>query len=231
MAFAFGFSAYLGYRKGGRTTEGKSEFQIAFFAILLGTALGSHLMPLWTEDNPPPRSTSFYGGVLGSLAALYAASRIFRFSFLKWADIASSSVAFGIFVGRIACFVSGCCWGTSSSLPWAVLYPASDRALWPPPIPVHPVQLYDAALGLILFVVLERGFSARRYAGESALQFFVGYALVRFFTEFFRGDLYRGYVLDGILSVSQAFSLLVLCVGLPALLFLRSRTPDKLFQS
>ena len=53
--------------------------------------------------------------------------------------------------------------------------------------PVHPVQLYEAILaaGLCAYLALR---SARRAPGDIALMLLVGYAVIRFGTEFFRAD-------------------------------------------
>jgi phosphatidylglycerol---prolipoprotein diacylglyceryl transferase len=54
-------------------------------------------------------------------------------------------------------------------------------------LPVHPVQLYEAflAAGLCAYLALR---SARRAPGDIALMLLVGYAVIRFGTEFLRAD-------------------------------------------
>ena len=72
--------------------------------------------------------------------------------------------------------------------------------------PVHPVQLYEAVLAFLLAAVLQRSFAKRLSAGKVAAQLVLGYALIRFATEFLRADnqpLYWG------LTLSQMISLLL----------------------
>ena len=82
-------------------------------------------------------------------------------------DVAAPAVAIGAAVGRIGCFLNGCCDGTICTLPWGVQFPAGSHA-WmrqlnagliseaaPLSLPVHPTQLYAAiaafgVLGLLL---------------------------------------------------------------------------------
>jgi phosphatidylglycerol:prolipoprotein diacylglycerol transferase len=90
-------------------------------------------------------------------------------------------------VQKVACFAAGCCCGRESSLPWAVTFP--DGSLCERPgVPLHPLQLYDAALPLgilgVLVLVDRRGGAAAR---PFLLPLLIGlYALTRLATEFLR---------------------------------------------
>src|SRR2546429_7300938 len=53
-------------------------------------------------------------------------------------------------IGRLGCFLAGCCYGRPSELPWAVVFPE----LGPPAR--HPLQLYSAACDLGLVLLLSR---------------------------------------------------------------------------
>jgi phosphatidylglycerol:prolipoprotein diacylglycerol transferase len=90
-------------------------------------------------------------------------------------------------VQKIACFLAGCCFGTATLLPWAVVFPEDSRCETPG-APVHPLQLYDTALPLVILLVLHvvdsRGGEP---AGPFLFPLMVGlYALSRFATEFLR---------------------------------------------
>ena len=89
-------------------------------------------------------------------------------------------------------------------------------------LPVHPVQLYEAALALVLAIYLHRSFRNRRWPGEIAIKLIIGYAIIRFGIEFLRADnspIYFG------MTLSQVISLLLAAVGL-VLLGLRVRIPS-----
>jgi phosphatidylglycerol:prolipoprotein diacylglycerol transferase len=55
---------------------------------------------------------------------------------------------------RLGNFINGEIVGKVSSLPWAVIYPGYDRARGLHLTPRHPSQLYEAALGLLVFAIL-----------------------------------------------------------------------------
>ena len=90
-------------------------------------------------------------------------------------------------VQKVGCFAAGCCFGCETALAWAVVFP-EDSLCETPGVPVHPLQLYDAALPLavlgVLVVVDRRGGHAAR---PFLLPLMIGlYALARFGTEFLR---------------------------------------------
>jgi phosphatidylglycerol---prolipoprotein diacylglyceryl transferase len=87
--------------------------------------------------------------------------------------------------------------------------------------PVHPVQLYEAAMALALCFALHRWFNRRAWHGQVACALALGYAAIRFITEFLRGDnapAYWGFTL------SQVISLVMATVALGFLLNRKSTT-------
>jgi phosphatidylglycerol---prolipoprotein diacylglyceryl transferase len=160
--------------------------------------------------------TASTGMYLGVLVAAVATARWQRLPIRKLLDSAAPSAAAGIVVGRLACFVNGCCFGTVSDLPWAVRFPAGSgpqvaqltAGLVGPgqtSEPVHPVQLYEAAFAALLFLFLWRHRRVQQRDGELAALFLLLYGLARFGTEFLRGDP-RAHL--GPLSVPQIFWLM-----------------------
>lgn len=98
--------------------------------------------------------------VFGSLpTAAWAGWRFARrrgLPLLRLADCVVPGMLLGLAIGRVGCFLNGCCYGGPCELPWAVSFPAGTEvaAKYPlaaggPSVPVHPAQLYaafDAAL-------------------------------------------------------------------------------------
>ncbi|MFH1746342.1 MAG: prolipoprotein diacylglyceryl transferase family protein [Planctomycetota bacterium] len=71
-----------------------------------------------------------YGGVLCAClgAVIYLAAR--GHSVRWYMDIMAPSTALGMGIGRIGCFLNGCCWGAPCELPWAVEFPYGSNAAW-----------------------------------------------------------------------------------------------------
>ena len=174
------------------------------------------------------RGMVFYGGLAGGVAACAGYAVLTRIPFHAVADLAAPAVPVGHIFGRVGCFLAGCCFGRESHGPLAVRLPAGpsdpeDLAA----ATVHPVQLYEAAGLLLLFgllLVLEH--RPRRRPFTLVLAYVGGYSVLRFVVEFFRGDAIRGFVVPGLLSTSQAISIIVGITAGALLVWRHRRTPD-----
>lgn len=148
----------------------------------------------------------WYGGaILGSaLIALLAWQR--RIRVLELADLLMPVLVLGLGLGRVGCFLNGCCFGRPSSVPWAV----SGRG----GTPVHPTQLYEAIACIVLFALAWWWWRHRRWQGEITALVVLGYAAWRFINEGLRGDTVGSSFLGlWAVTTSQAVSLyLILAV-------------------
>ncbi|RUL89174.1 prolipoprotein diacylglyceryl transferase [Tautonia sociabilis] len=164
-----------------------------------------------------------YGSLIGAAAAFVLFWRVRRFPFRPMLDVAAPAMAVGVALGRIGCFLNGCCYGDTCDLPWAVTFPRgtlpwSDQVHSgligsdaPRSLPVHPTQLYSAIDGLILTALLLAYFPLRRRDGEVMALLLVTYPITRFLIERLRDD--EGVFFAG-MTVSQNGSLLLLAIGL-----------------
>ena len=155
----------------------------------------------------------FYGGVVFGIAFAYFFT--LRRELLDkgaFGDYAVPGFAAGLAVGRLGCFLAGCCYGRATSLPWGVVFPTDHPTHG---ARVHPVQLYEMGFALAWVVLSLVLWDKRRFSGEAFAAFIASYAVWRFFVEFLRDDSDRGMWLAGLLSTSQVVSLVVL----PATLF------------
>jgi phosphatidylglycerol:prolipoprotein diacylglycerol transferase len=98
----------------------------------------------------------------------------------KTGDSFAVPVAAAIAIGRIACFVGGCCYGKETSLPWGVDFGDGIRR--------HPTQLYEcvfhAAAAIILWFMQRRGM----FRNQLIKLYIIAYLLYRFATEFIRPE-------------------------------------------
>lgn len=90
-------------------------------------------------------------------------------------------------------------------------------------LPVHPTQLYESAVGFVLFGVSVLVLKKRQYRGQVLLAFFALYGVWRFFVEYVRDDPERGAAFG--FSTSQLISLAMipLCLLLHVILLKRKR--------
>lgn len=159
-----------------------------------------------------------YGGFLGGFVASAIFCRVHGVSLLAWADCAVPSLALGLMVTRIGCFLGGCDFGLPWSGPWAVRFPAGSPAFEQQmleglltagateSLPVHPTQLYESLAGFVLLVLVLAVHRRKSFAGQTFAAFTAGYAVLRFFIEIVRADAGRGAI--GALSTSQLIAVL-----------------------
>jgi phosphatidylglycerol:prolipoprotein diacylglycerol transferase len=69
-----------------------------------------------------------YGSLLAGGAALVAFVYKHRLPGLALTDLIAPGVVLGVGLGRLGCFLNGCCYGGLSDLPWAVQFPPESPA-------------------------------------------------------------------------------------------------------
>lgn len=146
----------------------------------------------------------FWGGFIGAVLANWLYIRWKKLSFARFADVGGIAIAAGYAVGRTGCWAVGDDYGRPWSGPLAVMFPRGA----PPstagemnrsfgvPIPdgvspdtvlaVHPTQLYETVLGMLMFAVLWRLRDHKHAEGWLFGAYCVLAGLERFVIEFFR---------------------------------------------
>ena len=166
----------------------------------------------------------YYGGLIGASVAgiIYLAWK--KLPVWKIADILAPSIALGSVFGRIGCLLNGCCYGRTCDLPWAIHFPADHETHG---LAVHPTQIYDALLNLLLYVFLAWWFRRKKFDGQILALYFIGYAISRTIVEFFRGDYPADHIHAGLFTSAQLVSVPILVTGIILALLLSRRTPTK----
>jgi phosphatidylglycerol:prolipoprotein diacylglycerol transferase len=154
----------------------------------------------------------YYGGLIGATLAGLLYARLKKLPLWKLADVVAPSIALGYVFGRIGCLMNGCCYGRECHLPWAITFPPASHAA-PAGIPLHPTQIYDSFLNLGFYALLVWLYRRKKFDGQIFATYLVGYALLRSFVEFFRGD-YPVHYLGGWATPAQVVSLGILVAGM-----------------
>jgi phosphatidylglycerol:prolipoprotein diacylglycerol transferase len=110
-------------------------------AAILGGIVGGEFVQLAVAGEP---GRTILGGVAAGWLAVIAAKRVLGIT-RPLGDAFAFAIAGGEAVGRIGCFVWGCCYGKEAHVPWAVVDHGAAR---------HPTQLYSAAAALATLAVL-----------------------------------------------------------------------------
>ncbi len=205
----------------------EDEFWSLIYWIFFGAIAGGKLLYLALEWHEYPSEGLellqnfrygfvFYGGLLGGTLAAAWALRHFHGDRWKVADYCATALPLGHWIGRLGCLSAGCCYGRSTQVPWAIVFPGAPMTVIPPRfwgIPIHPTQLYEAGTELatalfLMFIILPRIERGSLKPGTSFWAYLFIYSLFRFINEFYRGDDRGGFWMS--LSVSQWIALLLM---------------------
>jgi phosphatidylglycerol:prolipoprotein diacylglycerol transferase len=212
MAVAFLVGTWLGMREARRRGLDEDRFVNVILVTLVAAVLGArglyvieHLAEFRSQWGSVfalwQGGLTLYGGIVaGTFAGLTVAR---RFGLPRWlvADALAPSLALGILFGRVGCFLNGCCYGHPTTVPWGVKFPHDSFAyLEFGDTPVHPSQLYNAAIGLLLFAVLWGVRRRERTPGSLFWSFVAVFAVLRIPI-----DMTRAYETDAVLLRAGAF--------------------------
>lgn len=139
----------------------------------------------------------FYGGLISATITGIWFVRKNHLPILKIADIFAPYLALGQAVGRLGCFLNGCCFGKPTDLPWGVVFPGHSQRL-------HPAQIYESIFLFFIFLTLKFMGRKTRRPGQIFIWYFLLYSLARFLVEFYRGDnphIFMNFTLSQIISV------------------------------
>ena len=156
---------------------------------------------------------ALYGGMLLALILVYAYVRNKRLCFWQVMDTLAPPWVVLLVVGRIGCFLNGCCYGKPTTVPWA-LHSQSAAKISGYSVGIHPTQLYSSATALMIFWIMWRRRLKPRFQGQVFLVFMILYPIVRFVIEFFRADPRGMWRFFGSVTLSESQ-----LISIPLLLF------------
>lgn len=172
------------------------EMQIPFWAVIKGGFV-------------------FYGGLIGGFGGLCIYGRQFHILLRPYFSLYAAILPLGHAIGRIGCFFGGCCYGVPYDGVCSVVY-TETAGNTPLNVPLLPIQLIESACLLMLFLGLFALYLHPIMHIYTWAVYGIGYSVIRFCLEFFRGDRERGVYLG--ISTSQWISLvmfsavLILCI-------------------
>lgn len=152
----------------------------------------------------------FYGGLIGAIIGLLIYSKLKWNRFFDLLDAYVSILPLGQAIGRIGCYLNGCCYGKQYTGFGAVSYIVDGRE-----IQVFPTWFVESIFCFVLFISMFR-ISKKIYSGMYSAMYMLVYSLFRFVIEIFRGDSLRGVWFG--FSTSQYVSIGVACTGIAILI-------------
>jgi phosphatidylglycerol:prolipoprotein diacylglycerol transferase len=138
---------------------------------------------------------SWYGGfACGTLSGILYVKK-HNLALKSMLDLFAPYLALGQAIGRVGCFLNGCCFGKLSR--FGLYFPSQNNTL-------IPTQLYSSLILFLIFVFLK--FVTRRPhpEGKIFLLYLLLYSIKRFFIEFLRADnpaIFMGLTLFQLISL------------------------------
>lgn len=235
--FTFALLLYLGWRKGYSLLSWIPILVTGALFFLIGTKLfalrGEQWTSLFREGMlPATGNKSAIGGMLFAILGIELSR-----SWLRVREYVLDTyvlvVPVGLAIQKMGCLMTGCCFGTPTSLPWGIRYAQGTSVhyhhwitngihsaeAWS--LPVHPLPLYESLCYLLIFGALLLLGPYLKKRGSRFLLAITLLALSRFTLEFLR-DPAATVALGQELAGLKAMQWLMLLTGIIAgLLFLR----------
>ena len=234
---ALGYAYKLSERQADPAVPPDSVLDVGIWIIIAGVVGARLLFVLigWHDYRSAPDfpsnlfkvwqgGLSFHGGLLGGIAAGVTYCFLKRLPVLKVADLFTPGVMLAYAIGRVGCFLNGCCYGAPTTMPWGIRF-HEDGYLTPPS---HPTQVYSALISLVFFGGLVWLQNHRRYLGQVACWYILLAATERFLMEIWRAGTTSDVVTVGpihVLTDVQWLCLAMAAVALGGMAFLRRKYP------
>lgn len=219
IAFLVGIQLFLSRgAKRGLPEEKLSTLSLLLLVLAVIGGRGLYVLTHWSDyarDFPGvfriwEGGLMLYGGYFLAIAGGIAYLRRAGLPLWRVGDAAAPSMALGIAIGRIGCFLNGCCFGLPAHVPWAIRFPSGSYSNFVfPGEPLHPSQLYLAAAGGALFVALLAWDRRPRFDGWLFWTYIAIDALLRFgidFSRYYDATSHLGKVGALSFNVNQVFS-------------------------
>jgi phosphatidylglycerol:prolipoprotein diacylglycerol transferase len=236
LALALGISIYLYARDAGKYIAPKVKlsydegFQKAFDLgvwVIICSIIGARVFYVWENHDQFTGSSwvgafkiwegglVYYGGLFGAVVVAYIWFLREKWPLTYCLDLVAPYIPLGQAIGRIGCFLNGCCYGNVDER-FGLVFPGGEDQL-----PHLPTQLWELAGDLTLFFLL-LSFRKRtiRFPWLTLSLYGFGYGLLRYVIEFWRRDWNKQYLVifnsasQAVSGILVVFSFAVICLVL-----------------
>jgi len=162
----------------------------------------------------------FFGGFLATVFTVVIFSMLRNLDLRDLGDMIAPSLAVGHVLGRLGCFMNGCCFGKPTESFLGIVFPVLKDG-----VSRHPTQLYEAAGLLLLLIAGLVGIRKREkwpnvlFPGSIWGYYCVSYGFLRYFVETLRDDDRGGFFTQYSFSISQIISIGIITAGIFWLFF------------
>jgi phosphatidylglycerol:prolipoprotein diacylglycerol transferase len=230
VALSFLLGLWLSVREAKRNGLDPAVVHDFAFYALLGGIVGARLyfvmfsQPAYFLRHPWEILAIWHGGlgILGALAGGFVTAlwycRRKNLSWLRLPDVLAPGIIAGQAAGVLGCLATGDSHGKPTNVAWAITY-TDPRAMAPLNVPLQPVEFYEIAAYLLVFLLVWSVRTRHKTEGVTFLTYLAGYGAARFVVEFFRG--HPATFASG-LPAAQVFGVALVLVSIAGLYWPRS---------
>ena len=166
MAVAFLFGTWLALQEARRLHLDEDRVVTVILVALVSGVLGARMLYVLEHVAEFRREwgsvlalwqggLTLYGGMVAGVFGGLLMARRLGLPIWVTADALTPSLTIGGAIGRVGCFMNGCCYGRPTRLPWGVTFPPESFAgLEFGNAKIHPSQLYFSLAGVVLFAAV-----------------------------------------------------------------------------
>lgn len=187
VAMAFLFGIFIARGEALRKKINPDVVYDLSFYLIMGSIIGARIYYIFFFDlkgflSDPVSifkvwqgGLSIHGGIFAGIITGIIFSKIRKISFWVLADLISPSLILGQAIGRVGCFLNGCCFGMPIATPFCGMKN-------------HPSQIYELILDLIGFLILWGLRKKMKPEGGLFLLYLMMYSVIRIIVSQFRAD-------------------------------------------
>ena len=209
VAIAFLFGIFIARREAVRKNIKPGLVYDLGFYLLIGSIIGAriyYILFFGLKDFLAEPASIFkvwqgglaiHGGIFGGIITGIIFSNARKISFWALADLIAPSIILGQAIGRIGCYLNGCCYGINN----------------------QPTQIYELILDFIGFLLLWGLRKKIRFKGGLFLLYLMTYSVIRIIVSQFRAD--NLYLWNTGITLAGLSSLIIFIIAM--VLFIRKR--------
>ncbi|MFA6376475.1 MAG: prolipoprotein diacylglyceryl transferase family protein [Candidatus Paceibacterota bacterium] len=190
VGLALVIGAIVYWREAKKNQQGDEHGFYLAIAGLLGGAAGAKILE-WIINYQfvaahfsDPRTflygRTIVGGLIGGTIAVLMVKKKMKIT-RRMGNAFAPAIALGVAIGRIGCFLAGCCYGKPTNMGWGVNF--GDGILR------YPTQLFESIFMLAMFFYLrDKAKNDDLKPGQLFTELMLSYFIFRFFLEFIKAE-------------------------------------------
>ncbi len=236
MGFFFGF--LLALKKAKRDKLDEDSMYSLIIIIVIMALVGGRVFYIILNWKDFLQNTSAYilsregfvflGGFTFAAISALSYTALKKLPVWRYADVFAPSIAFGHALGRLGCFLNGCCYGKVGHGFLAMVFPYDSVAgYYHPYEPVIATQLISSLANFSIFVFLSLVYRNKKFDGQIFFLYFITYSIFRFIIEFIRGDYLQNQYYMFNLTISQLTGIFLFFSGLIMYFYLKNKKQNE----